>query len=294
MKGLETVAMKRHPDFAVQLIRIGGSSKGAVHEFTESPILIGRHPSCHLRFPPHLTIVSRNHAQITRVGNRFKLEDYSTNGTFLNGKRIKQAYLKQGDVLTFAEGGPKVSFIMEMIPQQASRGEKVGAVSAPASELNHERDPRGGLSIPASDPLRGVPPPVTAKSKKIARSLSIQYGPTLRSFAELPITIGTNPACDFRVAHSSILDYHAVIGFSGDRYYVEDVAENCLLMVNSASVKGRTPLAPDAILVLAPGGPAFRFIEGGRLVETELSDSRRPGGDDPGPPEHACPDPEGE
>ena len=54
--------------------------------------------------------MSRKHAEIIREGNRFKLVDLSANGTFVNGKRVKEVYLKDGDVLTFAEGGPKVSF----------------------------------------------------------------------------------------------------------------------------------------------------------------------------------------
>src|SRR5439155_6093022 len=34
----------------------------------------------------------------------------STNGTFLNGLRITQARLKNGDVIEFGVGGPKLSF----------------------------------------------------------------------------------------------------------------------------------------------------------------------------------------
>jgi len=98
------------PVIVVQLVHIYGPLKGEIQEFSESMILIGRHPSCHVLFPKDVAIVSRRHAQIVREGNRFKLIDQSDNGTFVNGKRVKEAYLKDGDVLIFAEGGPKVSF----------------------------------------------------------------------------------------------------------------------------------------------------------------------------------------
>ena len=67
-----------------------------------------------VKFPPDLAIVSRMHAHIVREGNHFKLIDQSTNETYLNGKLVGESYLKHGDVLTFSEGGPKVSFLTRM------------------------------------------------------------------------------------------------------------------------------------------------------------------------------------
>ncbi len=111
--------MKRPPVIVVQLIHIQGPLKGEIQDFSESAILIGRLPSCHLRFPNDLAYISRKHAEIVREGNQFKLIDHSANGTFVNGKKVKETYLKDGDVLTFSEGGPKVSFLTQM---KESRG----------------------------------------------------------------------------------------------------------------------------------------------------------------------------
>ena len=103
--------MANIPVIVIQLIHIEGPLKGEIQDFSDPEISIGRHSSCHVQFPKDLRIISREHARIIREGNRFKLMNLSQNGTYLNGKRIPEAYLKDGDVLMFAQGGPKVSFL---------------------------------------------------------------------------------------------------------------------------------------------------------------------------------------
>ena len=49
--------------------------------------VLGRAPECQIQLDSNM--VSRRHAQVTREGHTFFLEDLgSGNGTFLNGKRI--------------------------------------------------------------------------------------------------------------------------------------------------------------------------------------------------------------
>ena len=112
LSGIES--MKSKPKIIVQLVHIEGPFKGEIQELTEDTILIGRHPSCHVKFPVDYATISRKHATIVREGNRFKFKDQSTNGTFINGKKVKEAILKDGDVLIFAKGGPKVSFLTQV------------------------------------------------------------------------------------------------------------------------------------------------------------------------------------
>jgi pSer/pThr/pTyr-binding forkhead associated (FHA) protein len=180
--------MKHPPVIVVQLIHIEGPLKGEIQEFCESPLSVGRHPSSHVCFPPDFTLISRNHAEIIREGNRFKLIDHSANGTFVNGKRVKEAYLKGGDVLMFAEGGPKVSFLTEI---------KEGRVEAEVTSPPPPKAPR--VSVAQSPPAPPVQKPVIAQPRpeapgrtsiqKTKVPLVIQYGSTLRSFDELPVTI---------------------------------------------------------------------------------------------------------
>ena len=117
--------MKQPPVIVIQLIHMEGPLKGEIQEFNQSEIFIGRSDTCQVCFPKDLAIVSRVHARILREGNRFMLMDQSTNGTFVNGKRVKEAILKDGDVLLFAEGGPKVSFLTQTMEGTADAADSV-------------------------------------------------------------------------------------------------------------------------------------------------------------------------
>ena len=89
------------PQISIQLVHIQGPLKGEIQTFDDAEIRIGRHPDCQVRFPKDLVTLSRHHARIVREGNRFKLIDMSTNGSYVNGQRVSEAYLKDGDVITF-------------------------------------------------------------------------------------------------------------------------------------------------------------------------------------------------
>ncbi len=260
-------------NIVVQLVHIQGPMRGEIQEFSKERILIGRHPSCDLQFPPDLAVVSRKHAEIIREGNRFKLIDQSANGTFVNGKRIKEVYLKDGDVLTIAQGGPKVSFLTQV---------KEGPLpSAP------EPEPAPPPAEPSQSPAPPPPPdptPVKDTSQVSYRdtkaNLVIQYGPTLRSYDKVPVTLGKGPGCQFRLDHPALLDRHAEIFYVEGQYWVKDLTGRHVVMINGNPIDLGAPLNPDDIVALTPEGPAFKFLGGGRLLEVEL---------EPRPPEAGTP-----
>ncbi len=74
-----------------------------------TPIRIGRHPSNDLTLPDEE--VSRHHAGLAWRDGFFWIEDQSRNGTLLNGRRIEQAPLKNGDQISI--GSWKVVFLEE-------------------------------------------------------------------------------------------------------------------------------------------------------------------------------------
>ena len=276
----------------VQLVHIHGPLKGEIQEFFSNEIIIGRHASCDLQFPQDLVVISRKHANIIREGNRFKIVDHSTNGTFVNGKRITESYLKNGDVIFFTEGGPKVSFLTRV-------GEPIEAVPdappPPAAYSNHEA-PLQPVSQPVVKP-QPVPQPQVApqpaaqpqpipqpqsmphpeiRVETIKAPLIVQYGPVLQSFNELPITMGTHADCDLKLEHPSLLERHVQIFFSQGSYRIKDLTGRNQVLINNQPIISPAALTPGDKLFLTTAGPAFHFMEGGRMAEINIPQQEAP------------------
>jgi pSer/pThr/pTyr-binding forkhead associated (FHA) protein len=120
--------------------------------------------------------------------------------------------------------------------------------------------------------------------------LVIQYGPTLRSFKELPITVGRGASCQFVISHPGLLDQHAQIYFSRDQYWVKDLTGKQLVRLNGRPVAVQAPLAANDRLSLCPSGPVFRFLGAGRLAEIEAPGSPARESDPAPPPADPAPE----
>lgn len=257
--------MKKAPTISIQLVHIQGPLKGEIQEFSDNEISIGRHPSCHVRFPKDFAIISREHARIFREGNRFKLIDQSTNGTYLNGTKITEAILKDGDILLFADGGPKVSFLTKLgeSPSDSTSVAKIPAIQVTPPPRSQPQKPSTPVSGSAQVPNTEI------RAEKTQMPLIIQYGPTLRSFKELPVTIGKNPTCDFNIDHAGILEQHAQIFFTQGQYWVKDLTGKNQITIDGSPVPSQAVLQPENRLSLSSNGPSFRFLGAGRLAEIE-------------------------
>jgi pSer/pThr/pTyr-binding forkhead associated (FHA) protein len=258
--------VKRPPAIIVQIVHIQGPSKGEILEFSKDVISIGRHPTSDVRFPADLATISRNHAEIVRAGNQFKLMDHSTNGTFINGKRITEALLRDGDVIELADGGPKVSFLTQMKEEPLSTDEPFPPLEKARTQGLQAAAAESVVAEPRA-PAQASRPEKEIIVQRTAVPLVVQYGPTIRSFKELPVTIGKHPRCDFVLEGSSIFDQHAQIFFSSDQYWVKDLTGQRLVQVNKQPINFQSPLALSDNIALTPQGPVFRFIGEGRLAE---------------------------
>lgn len=247
--------MPQMPDITIQLIHIQGPLKGKIQDFSQFPVHIGRHSSCQVRFDKSLTIISRRHARIERQGNRFRIIDVSTNGTYVNGKRIADVYLRDGDVIFFTENGPRASFLTKI-----ETGKAPIPPAPPARKTPQPRPPEPGLTMGPDMEI----PVVSANAP-----LVIQFGPALRSYDLLPVTIGTDPACDFVIAGSALAGRHVQIFFSENEYYAKDLTGKNMVAINGRPVVTQSVLARGAELSLTGQGPRFRFLGGGRLAEIQ-------------------------
>jgi len=279
--------MSSIPHITVQLVHIQGPLKGDIQDFSDEEIRIGRHPDCQVNYPKDLVTLSRVHARIVREGNRFKIIDQSTNGTYVNGLRVAENYLKDGDVLMFSEGGPKASFLTQTSAQTAA--------PTPPSQSEAPVTPRVQMPAPQPPPspprvaqpsLQDTPPIMTPQPpaappiltpaaaappavEVVKVPFAIQYGPALKSFQTLPIILGSGAGCDFPIAHPALKEQHVQIFFAQNQYWVRDLTGMAAVMINGQPIAGQAALAPDMQLSLTSQGPKFRFIGGGRLAEVE-------------------------
>jgi S1-C subfamily serine protease len=114
---------------ALELHILTGARAGQKQMFDKPVITIGRHPLSDLRFDPDRDLdVSTTHAEIRGVDGRYTVRDAkSTNGTFLNGKRLTtERGLADGDRISFGEDGPQVEVTvvpdLPMAPRLRSSG----------------------------------------------------------------------------------------------------------------------------------------------------------------------------
>lgn len=78
-----------------------GAHQHRCHSLPLRELIVGRTDDADLSIP--CGSVSKRHARITFERNEMAVEDLgSTNGTYLNGKRIEYSTVKAGDLLQFA------------------------------------------------------------------------------------------------------------------------------------------------------------------------------------------------
>src|SRR5688572_14174154 len=101
--------------------------------------VIGRRQDCDLMIP--LGEISRKHCRIIKEADTLRIEDLgSSNGTYVNGKRVQEAVLAAGDTV---QVGPLV-FVLQVDGEPAEDGRRpfaaAGAAAAAASAGADEDD----------------------------------------------------------------------------------------------------------------------------------------------------------
>lgn len=121
---------------SVYLQHISGSKaqQTEVIELTSDGIILGRGDDCQVIFDPEQDdLVSRNHCKLTVSNiNRYWLTDlHSSNGTFVNNRRISQpVLLNAGDIILLGKGGPGWLFDAEPKPYVESPGQANSVLDA--------------------------------------------------------------------------------------------------------------------------------------------------------------------
>ncbi len=102
------------PEDIMVMLRVKkGAEPGRGYQITKTPVSIGRDTLSNISIND--TRMSRQHAALFFLPPDFYLKDLgSTNGTYVNNKRIKQATLKNGDLVRI--GNTEFEFIVSEVP----------------------------------------------------------------------------------------------------------------------------------------------------------------------------------
>lgn len=93
---------------------LSGDNAGTAFDLGEGELRVGRAPDHHLQLEDGT--VSVHHALLHREGPAVTVEDLgSTNGTKVNGRRVKGAVLRDGDHLAF--GSVELRFVADPAPE---------------------------------------------------------------------------------------------------------------------------------------------------------------------------------
>ncbi len=127
----------------LRLLVVQGKPEGKEILIRTAKFLIGRNPECDIR--PNSELVSRQHCEITQVGEEVRLRDLgSSNGTIVNGERIPgEVLLNDGDLLQIGPLGFQVILQRSVAPVAAAVPVAAAAVAggAPAAPSDSTVDP---------------------------------------------------------------------------------------------------------------------------------------------------------
>ncbi len=248
------------PNIVVQLVHIDGPFKGRIDEFSDEVITIGRDPKCHLAFPKDMNVISRKHAEIRREGNRFKIIDFSTNGTFIRGEAIEETYLKNGDVIIFSEEGPKVSFLTMVKEAEVE------------TEQTLDRPP----DIARVTPEKPAPAPRTPVDTPGVVAFTVQYGPSIHTFKQGSLKIGSDQRCDFILQEPGIAAFHVEVFYQNGHYWIKDLSGEARALLNDRPLINPTVLRYGDRITLVRGGTVFEYMGDGKLSQKLVTPQQPP------------------
>jgi pSer/pThr/pTyr-binding forkhead associated (FHA) protein len=119
----------------VKLVVISEEMKDLTFELTEEKITIGRVPGNQIRLDH--SAVSSHHAELTKKGDDYLLRDLnSTNGTRVNGQRVVETRLFNGDTIAIAHVQLQYISTSRTAPQPLPSPNK-RTVDLSASRIDH-------------------------------------------------------------------------------------------------------------------------------------------------------------
>ncbi len=151
--------------FIATITHISGRRAGESLTCATWPASIGRAPSNAIQLAAHDTRASAKHAVLHIDGADVYLQDLgSTNGTFIQGRRVTYVKLANGDEVEFGIGGPRVRFEfpwLAAVPAAASASVVAAHVASPPMGPPPVPSPVGGTVALDRDWAGNIPTETT-------------------------------------------------------------------------------------------------------------------------------------
>lgn len=245
----------------------------------EGPVVtIGRHPSCDLQLDTHADLeVSARHAELrVAADGTVVLEDLgSTNGTFVNGARIRSQALAHGDVVQLGGDGPRIE-----VGIRPSTAPPPPTAARPRLADRRRRTTYAGITIAVLIATAGIAYVVgsrraAADVRELRQLIAAQDSVTRTMQAELRGLSDSSVIASLRVLNDSLRRV-AQAGSRGERAGArEDIARwqesaTALATVDLAAVNARNAPAVAYLVSELDGrvlaGTAFAISTDGALL----------------------------
>jgi anti-anti-sigma factor len=228
-----------HRQIALKVVVRHEDRETAVSHFVAREITIGRSPVCDVVLDHPL--VSWTHARVVfeRPG-RITFTDLSSNGSFRNGQRVRQAALGRGGVM----GIPpyELDFSIEMVD---SATEPISTARAAAPGKSTDAVPRGPAT-PVAPPPAPVEPLVHIELR-LVQAPGALLGSAFTILPK-PMLIGRSDECDIQLDLPSISRQHArLVPIAEGRWTLQDEGSRNGVELNGERVKTAEVTAGDRI-----------------------------------------------
>jgi len=192
------------PSDTYKLILSESKSSPTEYELTESEIIIGRDPDVDITIPS--PVVSRRHARLSRDGDNYVIEDLgSSNGTFINGKRVNERQLlKSGDQVKLGQ-----AIVLDYSAPHNEQATVVSKISDPSASVL-ETQIEQNINF---DDLEAAPPKLVIT---VAGESSQTY-----SLTRAVITIGRGQDNDIVIPSPIVSSQHARLDRMNGGYVLE-------------------------------------------------------------------------
>ncbi len=222
---------------------LSGSLKGEVKKFDGKLVRIGRDPQGEVVLDYQKDpAVSFNHAVIETQNSRYELRDLgSTNGTLVNGKKITQQVLVDGDLIAFGLAGPQAKVRLETA-SDTSGATKILFLDRPKLRFEIVRGPGQGRKF----------------------EFELQANPLIKLGREK-----NNDISFYDPPTPVVSRYHAELSKAGEGIVLEDLGSTNGTFVNGKKISGKTAVKTSDRILLGANGPEL-------LLTVELPKSFSP------------------